>query len=294
MTEERTMYFIQLPRDFYHRREIKLLEAQPNGYAYEIFYQKLMMEALTTNGYLYNTDDIPMDASTLSVLTGMNIDLVRCALPILAKLGLISITDDNSIYIDDVPKMTGRKSGTPAAIRQRLCRERKKAANLALQETGKIESVTECHSNVTEGCDTVVTECHDNNNYNYNYSYTEEEEQHNTSSVSRARAQAPTREEVETFISSKCPHVNPNGFFKYYQKLDWESNGEPIHDWRRVALAWEENLKKEEILPHAEMVKLMAAYKRQFGVSIPPAFLGRVKLIQTAMATDTPLEDSAT
>lgn len=309
MSEERTLWFLMLEKEFLNRRAFKLLEGMPNGYAYEIFYMKLMLESLATNGIFYNTEEIPMDAPALAAITNMNVDVVRCALPILVKLGLIEIMEDLSLYVVDVPKMTGQKSGSPEAIRQRLCRERKKEKakkeSLECYDTRKIGSVTECHDDVTEPCDTSVTNCHDINIYNYNNTksntntdnlesnleLSKEEEEKNISIIVN---HAPAREEVERFISDKCPHVSPNGFYNYYQKLDWCQNGEPIHDWRLVALKWEENLCKPAQISTKEFIKMLSDYRNAFGVSVPPQYFNKPIMVKTAIATQTPLEDYAT
>ena len=101
------------------------------------------------------------------------------------------------------------------------------------------------------------------------------------------------KEEVFDFIASHCPHVNPEGFYNYYQKLDWTQNGEPIKDWRRLAVTWEENMTKEaERLPFDEERKLWKQYEEKFGQKVPCQYFGiRWKYVQLAIATGVALKD---
>ena len=104
---------------------------------------------------------------------------------------------------------------------------------------------------------------------------------------------APTKKEVFDFISAKCPHINAEGFFNYYNKSDWTQNGEPIKDWRRLALTWEENMVKEASrIPFEEEKKLWKQYEDMFGQKVPCQYFGiRWKYVQLAIATGVALKD---
>jgi hypothetical protein len=45
--------------------------------------------------------------------------------------------------------------------------------------------------------------------------------------------------EVETFFRENGLIASPRRFFEFYASSDWTTNGEPIQDWRRLALAWD-------------------------------------------------------
>ena len=122
----------------------------------------------------------------------------------------------------------------------------------------------------------------------------EEEDKQNITVVSSARV--PTKTEVFDFLTENCPHINPEGFFKYYDKTKWTLNGEPIKDWRRLAVTWEEKMNREaeaaELLPVQEEMKLWKEYEKKFGKKVDPYYYGRrQKYVQLALATDTPLPE---
>ena len=122
----------------------------------------------------------------------------------------------------------------------------------------------------------------------------EEEDKQNITVVSSARV--PTKTEVFDYLTENCPHINPEGFFKYYDKTKWTQNGEPIKDWRRLAVTWEEKMNREaeaaELLPVQEEMKLWKEYEKKFGKKVDPYYYGRrQKYVQLALATDTPLPE---
>ena len=122
----------------------------------------------------------------------------------------------------------------------------------------------------------------------------EEEDKQNITVVSSARV--PTKTEVFDFLTENCPHINPEGFFKYYDKTKWTQNGEPIKDWRRLAVTWEENMIAEveeaDRLPLADEMKLWKEYEKKFGKKVDPYYYGRrQKYVLLAIATDTPLPE---
>ena len=122
----------------------------------------------------------------------------------------------------------------------------------------------------------------------------EEENKQNINVVSSARE--PSKKEVFDYIREHCPHINPEGFYKYYERSGWMQNGEPIKNWRRLAITWEENMVAEveesERMPLADEVKMWAEYEKRFGKKVDPYYYGRrQKYVKLALATDTPLPE---
>ena len=96
--EKKVFYFLKLQRDFFHRSEIRILEAMPNGKEYAYFYLKLMVESLAENGYLRTAHMIAYDVNMLAAITNTNVDVARVALEVLTNMGLLEIVD-NFYYI---------------------------------------------------------------------------------------------------------------------------------------------------------------------------------------------------
>lgn len=300
-----TAYYYQLQAEFYRRHEVMILERMTNGLAYAYFYLKLCVESLATNGYL-RMNNLPLSVEDLSAITNVDIETVRSAVAVLLRLGMIQQVDDGAYYLEEVTRFLKKISMTPEAIRKRKQREKERLEALegSGDNAGHIcdTSVTKCHgeedTTVTKSHKSVteshksVTKCHESieiidNNLELrdnSIDKLEEEEQSNYCCLTNA----PAREEVISFLSEHCQHIiDPEGFFNYYEKTNWTIDGEPIHDWRRLAIRWEENLiTEEEKIPFEEEKKLWKKYESMFGEKVDPYYYGRrYKYVQIAIAT---------
>ena len=92
----------------------------PNGKDYILFYLKLLLESVDHEGSLRFSDTIPYNEQMLSVVTNTNIDIVRSAMKLFIELNMMSIYDDQTIYMNEVDKLIG--SETRWAEKKRLQR----------------------------------------------------------------------------------------------------------------------------------------------------------------------------
>ena len=304
-----TAYYYQLQDEFYRRREVKILEKMQNGYAYAYFYLKLMVESLATNGYL-KLNNYPLTVDDLAAITEMDIDTVRSAVAVLIRLGMLQQMQDGTYFIEEVKMFIKRISMTPEAIKKRRQRAEKaaqEAAELAAIEAGKKDEFpvlpvcepskqgkgTKCPDNVPTMSREKGTNCPDNieiRDYNLENKHIEDETSNYSSLLSRACA--PAREEVEKFIREHCSHIVDMGFFDYYEKRGWTIEGEPVRDWRALAVKWDENMACDmEKLPYDKEKELWKEYQEHFGEKVPVQYWGKKwKYVQLAIATGTPLK----
>ena len=98
-------YWLKLDKDFFKSAKIQVLESQPNGKEYCLFYLKLMCESIQHNGELRFNDLIPYDESMLATITNTNIDIVRNACHILNSLGLVQVLNDGTLFVNEVNKL---------------------------------------------------------------------------------------------------------------------------------------------------------------------------------------------
>ena len=130
MAETKKYYWLKLKRDFFKRHDIRIIEEMPNGKDYILFYLKLLLESIDHEGSLRFSDTIPYNESMLSVVTNTNIDIVRSAMKLFIDLNMMSVFDDQTIYMNEVDKLIGSAADNDVANRVRRCRERKKQALL--------------------------------------------------------------------------------------------------------------------------------------------------------------------
>ena len=132
---EKKRYWLKLQKDFLKSNHIKVIKNMPNGKDYIIFYLALLLESVETVGHLRFNDLVPYSLEMLSSITETNIDVVRSAVTIFEKLGLIQVFDDGTIFLTQVAQMTGKES--ESAERVRIFREKQsmKALQCNSEET---------------------------------------------------------------------------------------------------------------------------------------------------------------
>lgn len=106
-------YWLQLKEDFFDEDAIDWLEDQPNGKEYSLFYLKLCLKSLRTNGILIRKVGsmlLPYDHIKLGELTKTNPDTVIVAMELLLKIGLVKKLENGELYITQVENMIGSQS----------------------------------------------------------------------------------------------------------------------------------------------------------------------------------------
>lgn len=145
-------YWLRLQRNFFKRHDITIIEAMPNGKDYILFYLKLLCESVDHEGNLRFSDEIPYDEGMLATITNTNIDVVRSAINVFNQLGMITIMDDGTYYMNEVNKMIGSSSQdehTKESTRLRVRAYRERQKKLQLSETTHTEIDEKRYSNVT-------------------------------------------------------------------------------------------------------------------------------------------------
>ena len=94
-------YWLQLREEFFESDEIDWLEEQPNGPAQVLFYLKLCLKSLKTNGLLVRRVGqmlIPYDAEKLADFTRSDVNTVQCAIVNLKMCGLVEVLEDGTTF----------------------------------------------------------------------------------------------------------------------------------------------------------------------------------------------------
>src|SRR5699024_367487 len=133
--KNKRFYWLQLKEDFFEEDAIDWLEEQPNGKEYSLFYLKLCLKSLRSNGILIRKVGkmlIPYDHKKLAELTKTNSDTVVVAMKLLTKIGLVDILENGEIYLKQVEEMIGMQSvGAFKKQQQRITKNKQKnGANL--------------------------------------------------------------------------------------------------------------------------------------------------------------------
>ena len=235
MPESKKYWYIQLNVNFFDDERIDWLCEQKNGYAYVVLYLKLCLKTANNNGILTRQIGdmiIPYNVDKIAEITHINVDIVRVALELYKRIGLVYEADENcnSMRLPEVPGMVGYT--TQAAIEKAKQRERKKQ-----REPGQLPD--KCPDNVPQELRVNSLELRDNN------LELEKEKK-------RKRFTPPTVEEVRAYCQERNNGIDPEAFVDYYTARGWKyGQGKPVADWKAAVRTWErrESKPKKSSLP---------------------------------------------
>ena len=125
-------YWLKLKKDFFHKHDVKIIEAMPYGKDYILFYLKLLCESTSHDGNLRFSEEIPYNEEMLSALTNTNIDIVRSAVKVLSSVKLMEMLDDGTYFMTKVNEMLGCE--TSWAEKKRVYREKQKQLSIGQNE----------------------------------------------------------------------------------------------------------------------------------------------------------------
>lgn len=127
MSETKRFYWLKLQEDFFEDDTIDFIESQENGEKYCLFYLKLCLKALKSEGKLIRYVGnmlIPYDEKGLAKLTRTDVDTVRCALALFNEIGLVSRLDTGEIFINQLNEMVGTETDKAKLMRQKRAKEK--------------------------------------------------------------------------------------------------------------------------------------------------------------------------
>ncbi|WP_010293557.1 phage replisome organizer N-terminal domain-containing protein [Clostridium senegalense] len=113
MAKDKKYYWLKMKEDFFEEDTIQWLEEQENGKDYCLFYLKLCLKSLKTNGILIRNVGqilVPYDVKKLASMTNTNADTVRIAMEVFKKIGLVQILENGEIYLSQLENMVGSES----------------------------------------------------------------------------------------------------------------------------------------------------------------------------------------
>ena len=122
MASAKRFYWLKLKEDFFDDDTISWIEEQDNGKEYCLFYLKLCLKSLKTNGLLIrNVGEIlvPYNTKKLAELTRTDHDTVVVAMQLFQRIGLIQVLDNGEIYLSQLGEMVGSETDKAAMMRRR-------------------------------------------------------------------------------------------------------------------------------------------------------------------------------
>lgn len=231
-------YWLKLRKDFLKRHDIKILEAMPDGHVSVLFYLKLMLESIDHEGELRFSDEVPYSPEMLAIITDTGIDIVNESLDRLQKLGMLEISQDGTIILNQVKSMIGCAADNDNAKRQQRYRDKKKAEKVAILKDN--------NATVTQSYVTPVTKNNESKSIEIEIDKEIDIEKRNVKEK-RQIFVPPTVDEVRAYCYERNNGIDAQKFVDYYQSKGWVVGKSKMKDWRACVRTWEGNQKKTAI-----------------------------------------------
>lgn len=138
-------YWLKFYKDFLKSPQMKVIRKMPNGAEYILLYMALMLESIESVGHLRFSDNVPYNNDMLASVTDTNIDIVRTGMKLFEELGMIQILPDKTIFLPDVPKLTGKECDSASRVRKYRLKQKEKLEMLQCNI-----DVTKCNDNIEE------------------------------------------------------------------------------------------------------------------------------------------------
>ena len=218
MAENKRYYWLKLSETFFEEDTMAYIESRPNGIAYSNFYLKLCLRSLRDNGTLTRFVGevvIPYDYPSLARLTGVPVDVVKTAMEIFEKMGLVKKLETGELYISQINEMIGSETDKAKFMR------RKRREEL-------VQS-----NNVTETLPK-----------SYSRDKSIEIRDKDINKTRNTRFIKPTIEEVKEYSKSKNLNLDAEDFWNYYESKGWVVGKTPMKNWHSAASRWARNQKE--------------------------------------------------
>lgn len=119
--QNKRYYWLKLKNDFFEGDEINWLEEQENGAVYILFYLKLCLRSLRSDGVLMRRVgkiEIPYDTKKLAEITGTPLPAAETAMALLTSAGLVEVQENGALFMPQMEDMTGSEMERAAIMRK--------------------------------------------------------------------------------------------------------------------------------------------------------------------------------
>ena len=119
--QNKRYYWLKLKNDFFEGDEINWLEEQENGAVYILFYLKLCLWSLRSDGVLMRRVgkmEIPYDTKKLAEITGTPLPAAETAMALLTSAGLVEVQEKGALFMPQMEDMTGSETERAAIMRK--------------------------------------------------------------------------------------------------------------------------------------------------------------------------------
>ena len=232
---DKRYYWLKLPRGFFKRHDIEILEDRQNGKEIVLIYVRLMLESIDHNGRLRYSEEIPYDSEMLKTLTRTkDVETFESAMSTLKRFGLIKILDDQTIYIKEAEKLLGCEAWST---------ERSRNSRAKSQEDAEL---LQCN-NVALQSQQDATKCNEEKELEKELDKdTEIDKDIGANKSPKTRFQKPSVSEIESYCQERKNGISGQRFFDFYESKGWMIGNNRMKDWKAAIRTWEQKQKPQE------------------------------------------------
>lgn len=110
MADSKKYYYLKLKDNFFESDELKILQSQKDGYIYSDILLKMYLKSLQNEGALLFRGAIPYSPEMLSTITNHSLGEVTDAIQKFEALGLITLLDNGTVFMNDIQLFIGKSS----------------------------------------------------------------------------------------------------------------------------------------------------------------------------------------
>ena len=214
MSENKKYFYLKLKDSFFSSEEMMMLESLPDGLVFQNIYLRMCLLSLKNDGALTFKNMLPYDLQMLSTVLRIDMAKMKMAVELFEKLGLVTKTDNEVLFMSDIQALIG-KSSTEA---ERIANYRKRIAGC----TKGVQMLQNC---------TPKIELKTESEKDYSYSFSEETQQQ--------PFQKPTINEIKEYCAERENKIDPAYFFDYYETKGWKVGKHKMTDWKACIRNWE-------------------------------------------------------
>ena len=270
--QNKRYYWLKLKNDFFEGDEINWLEEQENGAVYILFYLKLCLWSLRSDGVLMRRVgkmEIPYDTKKLADITGTPLPAAETAMALLTSAGLVEVQENGALFMPQMEDMTGSETER-AAIMRKYRTPKTEKENHSEDSDREIEVQSSNHNVITmlpEPNHNVITSLPETDHIvdteiekeleleSESLLYPERDGAPETRTTTAAQAGKgnfsgkrldkaaqwvkPEPEEIAAYCAERQNGIDPEQFYDYYEANGWRMGQNPMRSWKAAVRTWE-------------------------------------------------------
>ena len=103
-------FWLRLDNNFFKNLAIKQLRRMSGGDTYVLIYQKMMLQSLENQGFIYFEGVLDSLAEEIAMALDENVEDVQVTIAYFQSKGLLQIGEENEIFLEQVPMLLDQET----------------------------------------------------------------------------------------------------------------------------------------------------------------------------------------